>query len=81
MKYRNKPVVIEAMKWDGKDLLELIGFVGDALLIVHGVVIILTNKGVLRVRRGDYIIKVTQDEFYSCEPDFFEEYYELCEEE
>lgn len=81
MKYRRKPTVIEAMQWDGKDLLALSGFVGDAMLIVHGMVIILTLDGVFRVRRGDYIIKVTQDEFYPCESVFFEKYYELCKEE
>ena len=81
MKYRKKPVVIEAMQWDGKDLLELSGFVGDAMLIVPGAVMIRTLEGDLRVSRGDYIIKGVQGEFYPCKPDIFEKTYEVCEEE
>lgn len=81
MKYRKKPVVIEAMRWDGKDLLELNGFAGDAMLIVPGAVMIRTLEGDLRVSRGDYIIKGVQGEFYPCKPDIFEKTYEVCEEE
>ena len=79
MKYRKKPVVIEAMQWDGKDLLELRGFVGDAMLIVPGAVMIRTLEGDLRVSRDDYIIKGVQGEFYPCKPDIFEKTYEVCE--
>ena len=79
MKYRKKSVVIEAMQWDGKDLLELSSFVGDALLIAHGAVMIRTLEGDLRVSRGDYIIKGVQGEFYPCKPDIFEKTYEACE--
>lgn len=79
MKYRKKPVVIGAMQWDGKDLLELSGFVGDAMIIGPGAVMIRTLEGDLRVSRGDYIIKGVQGEFYPCKPDIFEKTYEVCE--
>ena len=79
MKYRKKPVVIEAMQWDGKDPLELSDFVGDAMLIAPGAVMIRTLEGDLRVSRGDYIIKGVQGEFYPCKPDIFEKTYEACE--
>ena len=31
MKYRKKPVVIEAIRWDGMNLQDIKDFVGDAL--------------------------------------------------
>jgi len=31
MKYRKKPVVIEAVKWDGKNLIEITRFMGDTV--------------------------------------------------
>ena len=79
MKYRKKPGVIEAIQWDGKYLLELSSFVGDAMIIVPGAVMIHTLEGDLRVRKGDYIIKGVHGEFYPCKPDIFEKTYEVCE--
>ena len=32
MKYRKKPVVIEAVQWDGRNLEEIKEFVGDSLI-------------------------------------------------
>lgn len=80
MKYRKKSMVIEAIQWDGKYILELSGFVGDALLIDHGAVMLHTLEGDLRVRKGDYIIKGVRGEFHICKPDIFEKTYEVCEE-
>ena len=79
MKYCKKPVVIEAIQWDGYNLEELQNFVGSALtydekLIIH------TLEGDHEAKVGDYIIKGIQGEFYPCKPDIFAETYEAVEE-
>jgi hypothetical protein len=78
-KYRKKPVEIEAIKWDGT-LLELVGFVGESLIIKSGEVCIHTLEGDMRISVGDYVIKGVQGEFYPCKPDIFHETYEEVDE-
>lgn len=82
-KYRKKPVVIEAVKWDGKNLRELEKFVGDKLessIDIHNAVNvdiwINTLEGRMFADRGDYIIKGVNGEFYPCKPDVFNKTYE-----
>jgi hypothetical protein len=77
-KYRKKPVVIEAMQWDGKDLMLLSWFVGNSLLILPNNVMIRTLEGDMKVNKDDYIIKGVKGEFYPCKPDVFEQTYEEC---
>lgn len=91
MKYRKKPVVIEAIQWNGANLEELKNFVGSSLdwgmVTLYG----FTNKQMLRVvihtlegdheaKVGDYIIKGVQGEFYPCKPEIFAKTYEAVEE-
>jgi len=90
MKYRKKPVVIEAVKWDGFNLQEIKDFVGKHLQYTicdtayqagkgkpHVDMAIHTLEGDHTCSVGDYIIKGVQGEFYPCKPDIFEETYEL----
>ena len=92
MKYRKKPVVIEAIKWDGLNLQEVKDFVGDSLdceiydsaweVGVAAPVAdmkIKTLEGNMQVNIDDYIIKGVQGEFYPCKPDIFEQTYEKVE--
>ena len=88
MKYRKKPVVIEAWKFTRKALEDIDSWVrkyrddiklvsqygGDALYIE-----IETLEGTMRAELNDYIIKGVQGEFYPCKPDIFEATYELAE--
>lgn len=83
MRYRKKPVVIEAMQWTG-DNIEAIWEWGGAggiygpteknpdqliLTTIHG------EEAIARV--GDWIIPEPQpDRFYPCKPDIFEATYE-----
>lgn len=76
--YRKKPVVIEAIQWNEKELMLLNEFVSDSLLIVANNVIIRTLEGDMKVNNGDYIIKGVKGEFYACKPDIFEQTYEEC---
>lgn len=86
MKYRKKPVVIEAIQWmpDGVDnLLEISEFIGDNTtysvcynLPVH-TLSIHTLEGVMDAMPGDYIIRGIKGEYYPCKPDIFDQTYEM----
>jgi len=77
MKYRKKPIIVEAIQYDGNNRKELQEFVGLGL---HGakdnMLAIQTLEGLLFAQVGDYIIKGIQGEFYPCKPDIFKETYE-----
>jgi len=89
MKYRKKPVVIEAVQWNGTNLEEIKNFVGDALEFQADVlledekmqimVVIKTLEGEHYASVGDFIIKGVHGEFYPCKPDIFEKTYEAVE--
>ena len=79
-KFRKKPVVIEAVQYDGTEEsadaickwaapAQYIGFVRKYLCIK-------TLEGDLTVSEGDYVIKGIKGEFYPCKPDIFEATYE-----
>ena len=93
MKYRKKPVVIEAIKWDGYNDSEIENFVGDMFvgygdnLVVYRpsyeqykskLIYIKTLECVMTASVGDYIIKGVKGEYYPCKPDIFESTYEVC---
>ena len=92
MLYRKKPVIVEAIQWNGLNLKEIEDFVGQALdyeiydtAYQAGVappkvrVIIHTLEGDHVATVGDYIIKGVQGEFYPCKPDIFTKTYEAME--
>ena len=92
MKYRKKPVVIEAVQWNGTNLSDIKEFVGDSLVYdiidtawqvgkgkPHVLMKIKTLEGDMHVSEGDYIIKGLKGEFYPCKPDIFEKKYELID--
>lgn len=83
--YRKKPVVIEALKWDGSEanLLTIkarwpnletaaIGMHGDKVLHWS----IATLEGSHRVSVGDYIVQGVKGEFYPCKEEIFHLTYE-----
>jgi hypothetical protein len=73
-KYRKKPVVIEAIQWDGGNHFEILRWMGGRY-ISTGVkgdhLHIPTLEGDMNASVGDYIIKGIQGEFYPCKPDIF----------
>jgi hypothetical protein len=80
MKFRKKPVEIEAIIWnnnfseifnfmDADNNLGIVGCDGDVLQIR-------TLEGIHNAQIGDYIIKGVKGEFYPCKPDIFEMTYE-----
>ena len=79
MKYRKKPVTIEAMQWTGTEVckVELWRFAkGKWFIDENDNLIIRTLEGNLKANVGDYIIKGVKGEIYPCKPDVFERTYE-----
>ena len=94
MKYRKKPVVIEAIQWTGLNFEEIKAFVGQDLIydiydaawkvgmgIPEVTVKIKTLEGEMLASVGDYIIQGVDGEFYPCKPDIFEKTYDIVNEE
>jgi hypothetical protein len=81
MKFRKKPVVIEAIQWIGENFIEIDNFitVEHETYPSSGEVYISTLEGVMKADKGDWIIKGVKGEFYPCKPDIFEQTYERVE--
>jgi hypothetical protein len=84
MKYRKKPVVIEALYYDGVNLKDVADFMGVSLPpqyedLIGTPIFIPTLEGVMRADVGDFIIKGVNGEFYPCKPDIFAKTYEKVE--
>lgn len=79
MKYRKKPVVIEAEVWDGSydNTLGVVEYLGNK--IGQGYGWINTLEGGHIVTPGDYIITGIKGERYPCKPDIFALTYEAVE--
>lgn len=81
MKYKKKPVVIDAIQWDGDNIVDVIKFLNNKSftyeystgLIIH------TLEGNHYASIGDFIIKGIAGEFYPCKPDIFYMTYEIAE--
>jgi hypothetical protein len=92
MKFRKKPVVIDAVQFNGFDdkgqvsLSErpewLVDQFGVTVLFFGkpNTLTIKTLEGSMEASIGDYIIKGIKGEFYPCKPDIFKATYEKVEE-
>jgi hypothetical protein len=83
MKFRKKPIVIEAIQVTGKNLEEIFAFTGAPEIeqdFFGPEVIIHTLEGDMKASIGDWIIKGVNGEFYPCKPDIFDKTYERVEE-
>jgi hypothetical protein len=81
MKYRKKPVVIEAVLWDGKSgtIFPLAPFENSTEppeVNIQGQLRIATLEGTMYAEIGDYVIKGVKGEIYPCKPDIFAATYE-----
>ena len=84
MKFRKKPVVIEAVQWKGYNAQEVAVFLAGhtarrGKVIPDMAIIIPTLEGDHRADIGDWIIKGVKGELYPCKPDIFEETYECVD--
>lgn len=78
MKYRKKPVVVEAVQFvdTEESILKLSELELDPVRIDYAdldnpILKIETLEGLMIATEGDYIIKGVQGEFYPCKPDIF----------
>ena len=89
IKFRKKPVIIEALQWTGDNWAELCNFARDS----GGASVVgdPDSEGAVHVRtledgadsqvehiasKGDWIVKGVRGEFYAVKPDIFEDTYE-----
>ena len=94
MKYRKKPVVIDAIQWTGNNIEQVLPFFGDISKLPNpdgyvnpgighcppeGTLDIHTLEGTMTASAGDWIIKGIKGEFYPCKPDIFAATYEPVE--
>ena len=92
LKAKKKPVIVEYVQWNGKNVSEIMSFCGSAAHDIYQInlinlanmpveysLIIKTFKGNERVYPGDYIIKGIYGDFYPCKPDIFKETYEIID--
>ena len=77
MRYRKKPVEIEAFPWTYG--CSIPGWAKGKLKEFKDYVLIDTLEGKMRASPGDYIICGVEGEVYSCRSDIFEKTYELVE--
>ena len=90
MKYRKKPVVVDAIQLNHNNDMEIMDFVGVELerTSTHPTghpeyqraLVIPTLEGQHIASNGDWIIKGVQGEYYPCKPDIFEATYEEVQE-
>jgi hypothetical protein len=85
MKFRKKPIEIEAIVWNN-NFDEIFNFMeADNNYGIVGIknsnsdiLQIRTLEGVMDAQVGDYIIRGIKGEYYPCKPDIFEMTYELA---
>lgn len=86
MKYRKKPIVIEAVRFDGTEssVSEFLNrgfespFINPSVSfkLGGGECLISTPEGVMAAKTGDWIIRGVKGELYPCKPDIFKSTYE-----
>jgi hypothetical protein len=82
MKYRKRPVVIEALQWTGMNLNEMRDFAGAAqigIMTINTPITIQSLEGWVKCGVGDWVIRGIKGEFYSCRDDIFKETYDGIE--
>lgn len=84
MKYRKKPVFIDAIRWDGSNLDQCKKFLGDCFLGQRAerhpgganVIMVKTLEGQHIASLNDFLIRGGKGECYPCKPDIFAATYE-----
>ena len=84
-KFVKKPVVVEALQYNGENIEAIENFVGKKLSTVMSSdvdvnLIIPTLEGDMTALKNDWIIKGVKGEFYPCKPDIFKQSYNIVEE-
>lgn len=81
MKFRKKPVIIEAERFDGslESFNKIARFMGTHMSAYdpeQKTLEIPTLEGIMTASAGDWIIRGVKGELYPCKPEIFEQTYE-----
>jgi len=90
MKFRKKPVIVDAIQFTGDNVLDVANFCQELLPEDPAMrslfyfqdanrFVINTLEGDMEVMPGAWVIKGIKGEFYPCKPDIFEQTYEPVE--
>lgn len=82
MKYRKKPVEIEAIQLTEDNVVEVLTFCNRDEIVASnedGTISIKTLEGTMLASINDYIIRGVKGELYPCKPDIFEVTYDKVE--
>lgn len=82
MKFRKKPVVIDAIKYTGKNGSNILHWMFPDIEqdAEANKLTIRTLEGEMNVSIGDWVIRGVEGEFYPCKPNIFKKTYEKVEE-
>lgn len=82
MKFKKKPIVIDAVKYTGDNAIDIMTWdeevhTGVGRVGMHGDdLVIQTLDGFMTASQGDWIIRGVKNEIYPCKADIFEMTYE-----
>jgi hypothetical protein len=91
VKYKKKPVIIEAIQWNGANCVRVQDWAKSQSRYSHeglesirwsadeDAILIETLEGTMKAMPWDYIICGIKGEFYPCKPDIFKASYEPLE--
>jgi hypothetical protein len=95
LQLRKKPVEVDAVQWNGNNLVEVIRFMGQDVDLNSSIesdkfddyraivrkqgLTIYTLEGEMKASEGDFIIKGVKGEFYPCKPDIVKATYDKVE--
>jgi hypothetical protein len=71
MKYRKRPVVINALLLRSDNREAVAQWCGGTIMQTNGSLSIPTLEGCMRAELGDWVIQGVKGEFYPCKPDIF----------
>lgn len=85
VKAKKKPVTIEAWQYTTEDFDAICDWIGEDNLNDgtdpgEGYIGIITLEGDVAARKGDWILKGVEGEFYPCKDSIFEKTYDIVEE-
>ena len=81
MKYRKKPVVVEALQFTGDNHEEILSFGNETFKqpfysktakgFKNPIIVIDTLEGQMKITKGDFVIKDIKGEYYLCKEEIF----------
>lgn len=75
-RFKKKPIIIEAVRWDGSNNKEISDFCVDRFAFYEDKLLIGTLEGVMEAGAGDWIIRGVKGELYPIKDNIFKMTYE-----